>query len=173
MMASNAKRREELLINFASTGELDLSQLRRLLEALEQKVVTGPDGHSDITAPLGSPEELPRLADVSKALAVIEVDDPAHPWNLGALLFRGGRYLEAANEYLVAADRFQQHARDGSGFTGDEDDWSQSSLYHAARSFLRAGMPISAAAVSTRMRGAERTEVLRELRASVTSRAAE
>jgi hypothetical protein len=165
MMASNANRYEELLINFASRGELDVSQLRRLLEGLEQNVVRGPDGHSDITAPLGSTEALPRLVDVSKALAVIETDDPAHPWNLGAVLFRGGRYLDAANEYLVAADRFRQQVEDGGGSTGDEDDWSQSCLYHAARSFLRGGMPLSAAAVSTRLRGDERTEVLRELRA--------
>jgi hypothetical protein len=172
-MTSNAERYNELLIDFASNGELDLGQLRRLLDGLEPNVVRGPGGHSDLSAPLGSTEELPLLADVSKALAVIETDDPAHPWNLGAVLFRAGRYLDAANEYLVAAGRFRQDAEAGTGSTGDEDDWAQTSLYHAARSFLRAGMPISAAAVSTRMNGAERTEVLRELRANVTRRAAE
>ena len=172
-MGGNAQKYEELLIGFALRGELHLAKLRRLLQTVEQTVVRGPDGDSDITAPLGSTDELPLLADVGKALGVIETEDPAHPWNLGGVLFRAGRFLDAANEYLVAADRFRRDAEAGTGSTGDEEEWAETSLYHAARSFLRAGMPLSAAAVSTRMRGVDRTEVLRELRANVTRRAAE
>jgi hypothetical protein len=50
-----------------------------------------------------------------------------------------GRYGEAAQDFLAAADRFDaEHAR-GDGLTGDEDEWATAARHLGAVCLVRAG----------------------------------
>jgi hypothetical protein len=99
------------------------------------------------------------VLDVLAALAVSEPDDPAHPWTRANVLVEVGRYLEAAEEFIVAMERFQaEHAR-GSGLTGDEDEWARSALYHAVKNLALGGQVLAAAAFLPRLEPDDRDEL--------------
>lgn len=99
------------------------------------------------------------VLDSLEALAVIEPDDSSHLWNRAGLLERAGRHLEAAGDFLGAARRFSAEAETESGMTGDESEWAQAALFHAARSFAIGGQPASAAVLLSRLTPQEREEL--------------
>jgi hypothetical protein len=104
----------------------------------------------------------PRLRDVLDALellAVIEPDDPSHPWARGGALGAVGRHLEAASDFLSAADRFARVAEAEIGITGDEADWAESAREHAARHLVLGGQPASAAALLSSLSEESRGEI--------------
>lgn len=82
-----------------------------------------------------------RAMDILRAMELEAADDPAHPWNRGALLKRAGRITEAGEAFLRAALLLE-----GTDLT-DEDtkDWGQAAWYHAAMCFLRTGQLVTAA----------------------------
>jgi hypothetical protein len=106
--------------------------------------------------------EDPRVAfvlDVLAALAVSEPDDPAHPWTRANVLAEVGRYLEAAEDFIVAMERFQaEHAR-GTGMAGDEDEWARSALYHAVKNLALGGQVLAAATLLPRLEPDDRDEL--------------
>jgi hypothetical protein len=106
--------------------------------------------------------EDPRVAfvlDVLAALTVSEPDDPAHPWTRANVLAGVGRHLEAAEEFIVAMERFEaEHAR-GTGMTGDEDEWAQSALYHAVKNLALGGQVLAAAALLPRLESEDQAEL--------------
>lgn len=106
------------------------------------------------------------VLDSLEALAVLEPDDPSHLWNRAGLLVRAGRHLEAADDFLGAARRFTAEAEAGAGMTGDEDEWAQSALFHAAKCFGIGGHGASAAVLLPRLSSRERDELLPLLRGS-------
>lgn len=99
------------------------------------------------------------VLDALEALSVSELDEPSHAWNRGHLLVRAGRHLEAANDFLVAARRFESDADRGGGLTGDEADWAQSAYHHAAKNLLLGGHSASAVALLPRLSPDERVEI--------------
>lgn len=104
----------------------------------------------------------PRLRvvlDALAALSVAEQDDPSHPWARAGLLDRAGRHLEAADDFLAAAARFEREAATGRGETGDEADWAQSALGHAAKNLALGGQPVSAATLLHRLSPDDKLEV--------------
>jgi len=131
-----------------------------------------PEGH-----PFERPEEVdaddPRLTllfDVLGALAVLEPDDGAFPWERGGLLGLFGHHLAAAEDYLMAALLFARDAETGTGVAGDEADTARSALYHAAKNLALAGHLTSAAALVPQLFPEDRAEVeaLVEAKASET-----
>lgn len=116
--------------------------------------------------PVERPEEVdgddPRLQllfDALAALAVLEPDDAAYPWERGGLLSVFGRHLEAADDYLLAARLFERDAATGTGTTGDEGDWAKSALFHAAKNLALGGHPTAAAALLPQLSADDRAEV--------------
>jgi hypothetical protein len=101
------------------------------------------------------------LCDVRLALAILGEDDPAASWNHGLVLAAIGRPEEAAYVFMRAAALFKQAVVEGGeeALTGDESDWSDSSLYHAARQLAR-GRPLPAALLREKIRDeADRAEL--------------
>jgi hypothetical protein len=92
------------------------------------------------------PEALEMALDLLRTLGQIDASDPALPWNRASILSDLGRNVEAAEDYLRAAQRIA--ARDSTiSDTGDED-WQSAALYHASRQFLLAGQVAAAAHVA-------------------------
>jgi hypothetical protein len=102
------------------------------------------------------------VLDALSALSITEPEDPALPWMRAGVLSRVGRFLEAANDFLVAAVLFEAEYRDGTGNTGDEDDWAAVALYHAARSLAFGRHGLAAAALLHRLQPEFKAEI-REL----------
>ena len=104
----------------------------------------------------------PRLAivlDVLEALSLTEPSDPSYSWMRGGVLFKVGRDLEAAEDYLVAARRFTEAARERDHVTGDEEAWAETALYHAARCFALGGHLLAAASLLPRLSPESRDEI--------------
>lgn len=147
---------DELLDSAGDSGSLPASVRDELFElqwSLQREVFGGIDPIDPTDA------RLRIVLDALAALSVAEQDDPSHPWARADLLDRAGRHLEAADDFLVAAVRFEREAATRSGQTGDEEEWAQSALGHAARNLALGGQPVSAAALLHRLTPGARLEV--------------
>jgi hypothetical protein len=98
------------------------------------------------------------VLDALEVLSLTEADDPSHPWARGGFLAQLGRHLEAADDYLVAAERFEEEAL-AAGDTGDEADWARGARAHAARHLALGGQPIAAAALLASLDPEDRQEI--------------
>lgn len=99
--------------------------------------------------------------DCLQALAELEDDDAAHPWNQAGTLSEAGRHLEAAAAYRRAASLFEVEYVGLDELSDDDRDWAESSLYHAAKQYASGGRPLSAAVLAARLKDAElRAEVV-------------
>jgi hypothetical protein len=90
----------------------------------------------------------------------LEPDDPAYPWRAGIILERVSRHHEAALHFLDAARLFLAAQTSEMALTGDEEDWAETSLYHAARNFALAGSRLAAGLLARRLGDTARAEVL-------------
>jgi hypothetical protein len=136
-------------------------KLRTSLFQLQNRVRLSLFNETDhTTQPVG--REDPRVVfvlDVLAALALSEPDDPAHPWTRANVLANVGRNLEAAEEFMIAMERFEaEHAR-GAGMTGDEDEWARSALYHAVKNLALGGQVLAAAALLPRLEEDDQDEL--------------
>lgn len=128
----------------------------RLQHEIFGELPTFPEPRPDV-----SPSDI-RLAfvlDALEALALLEPADPSYPRERASLLFKVGRHLEAAADSLEAARRFEREAADGTGLTGDEEDWARTEFWHAAKNFALAGHPASATALLPRLDEGDREEI--------------
>lgn len=83
------------------------------------------------------------VLDALAALALVQPDEPAHPWNRGALLFELERHGEAAGDKLEAVRRMVIDSDLG-------PDLDRARL-HATLGLLLAAQPLSAAVVAARL----------------------
>jgi hypothetical protein len=88
------------------------------------------------------------LRDIERAMQVVEPDEPAHPWNLGARLYDAERFLEAGHAYYEATRRLERSVLVAAD-PEEEEDWREAAILWAARSFARAGEVVTAAAMVT------------------------
>jgi hypothetical protein len=99
------------------------------------------------------------VLDALSALSIVEPDDSALPWMRAGVLSRVGRFLEAADDFLLAAERFEAEHREGTGVTGDEHDWAAVALFHAARSLALGRHGLAAAALLPRLQPEFQAEI--------------
>jgi len=100
------------------------------------------------------------ILDALEALAVLEPDDPAHSWSRAIVLQAVGRDVEAAKDYLLAAERFDAEHRRGDGLTGDEDEWASTARFQAARSFALAGELVAAQSLLPQLEADDRAALV-------------
>jgi hypothetical protein len=147
-----------------STASALPPEIRDELDALRDELLwslfSGPPTFDERRADL-APDD-PRLTvalDILAALAVAEPDDSSYSWERGGLLFTVGRQLEAADDYLAAAARFAREAEAGTGATGDETDWQEAALYHAAKNLVLGGQALAAATLLAKLSDEFRGEI--------------
>jgi hypothetical protein len=99
------------------------------------------------------------ILDALQTLAILEPDDASHPRARAIVLDAVGRHAEAAKDYLLAAERFDEEFRRGDGLTGDEDDWASTARYKAAKSFALAGDLLAAQSLLPQLEAEDRAEV--------------
>ena len=108
------------------------------------------------------------VLDCLQALAEIDADDAAPPWNQGGTLGEAGRHLEAAAAFRRAATVFEVEVVGLDELTDEERNWAESSLYHAAKHYVEGRRPLSAAILATRLTDEElRAEVVELVQAKV------
>jgi hypothetical protein len=149
------------LRNMLVHGQAPLDErLRRDLFELQNRVRLSLADESERAA--GPSPDDPRVRfvlDVLAALSVSEPDDPSHPWTRANLLADVGRHLEAAEDFMVAMERFHTDHGQATGLTGDEDDWAQSALYHAVKNLALGGQVLAAAALLPRLDADDQDEL--------------
>ena len=102
------------------------------------------------TAMAGEPPEALEMAlDLLRTLGQIDVSDPALPWNRASILSDLGRNVEAAEDYLRAAQRIA--TCDSTISDPADQDWQSAALYHASRHFILAGQAAAAAQAAARI----------------------
>jgi hypothetical protein len=134
----------------------DLEELQHDLQhgLFEGRPVVG-DSHSVAS----DDRRLAILLDALEALSLLEPRDPSYAWDQALILETVGRSLEAARSYLEAAARFEAEQADGTGLTGDEEDWAKTALAKAARCLVTGGQAASAAALLPRLGREDRAEI--------------
>ncbi len=154
----------ELLAASRDQAGLAAPQLRdelfELQNGLQDELFGGPPTPLEPRVDI-APDE-PRLQiilDALEALSIGEPSDPSYPWMRGGVLSTVGRHLEAADDYLVAAERFRRMSESGEELTGDESDWAGSALFHAARNLALGQQPVSAAALLGALPPEDRNEI--------------
>jgi hypothetical protein len=120
-----------------------------------------------VLPPLGEQSEavsdsgrLRMLLDILKALEEMERQDPSYSWTRGLTLSSVRRHGEAAADFLVARARFLEMADSGRRITGDEEDWSISSTWHAARNLAQDGQILAAAVLASELDDTDRAEII-------------
>lgn len=161
-LGSHWRRLRSLLTQAADTGlppdvQGELDELRgELLWSL----FSGPPMFNEQRPDIARDD--PRLTvalDILAALTVADPDESSYPWERGGLLFTIGRHLEAADDYLAAADRFGREAAAGTGATSDEADWRDAAFFHAATNFVLGGHALAGAALLSRLADEDRAKV--------------
>jgi AcrR family transcriptional regulator len=175
MQNESVSRRWRALLERLAQGErLEQDLLDELfeLQATLQKEIFEEPGISSLRPGVDSDD--PRLGvilDVLEALTLSETDEESYAWTRAGILGAVGRHLEAADDYLMAARRFRETVSRGDGVTGDEDDWAETALFHAATSLVLGGHVASAAALLPRLTPEYRKELeplIRESAATAT-----
>jgi hypothetical protein len=145
------RRLVERLAQLAPDPQLieDLDDFQaRLQRLIFGDLPTFPEPRPDVAA---ADPRLGVVLDALETLALLEPRDPSYPRERGALLFKVGRNLEAADDFLEAARRFEQEAVDGTGLTGDEEDWAATALGDAAKNLALGGQRAAATALLLRL----------------------
>jgi hypothetical protein len=155
------RRRNDLvrMLRDRNGGSHDVVDALENLNADLRAELFGPPGTA---APESIDPTDPRLQvvlDVLGALALIESDDPSYTWERAGVLFAARRHLEAADDYLEAARRFQAGAESGSVVTGDETDWAETAIFHAAKNLALGGHSTAASALLPQLSPEDRAEV--------------
>ena len=152
--------------------EPDADELFEFQQGLQVELFGEP---ADFSAPLAPgathDHRFEVLLDALQALADLEPTEPAHPWMRATILSSAGRHLEAADDFVLASQRFADVARSRNGLTGDEDDWAESALYRAATSRICAGHYLSASLLLPGLSPENGREVAAELEAALSREA--
>lgn len=141
-------------------SEATLEALDALQESLQIEVFGEPPFYGTRRTDV-SPDDpkLVRLLDALLALAIIEPSDPAFFWTRAGALFAVGRHMEAAQDFLAAAERFKQLANTPDQVTDDEGDWAATALFHAAKNLVLSGCTISSEALAKQLSGDDKDEI--------------
>jgi hypothetical protein len=152
------RRATEAFGRAAAAGTVSARELHDFQLGLQWDVFGGPasERREDIDA---NDPRVQAILDALEALSLIEPGDPSHPWSRANVLQALGRHSEAAKDYLLAAERFDEEDARADGPTGDEADWAADARLHAARSFALAGKPVAAQSLLPRLDAAGRAEV--------------
>ena len=110
---------------------LDLDAVRHLQAGAARQALDGNAHATDA------------VLDVLAALSYVEPDEPAHPWNRGALLFEAERSLEAAADKLVAAARMEA--------ANEAANEIERCRFHACLGYMLGDHPLAAAVVTSRL----------------------
>lgn len=148
---------------------LDVSALDQLQRELETEIFGWPPEPSHDKVKLAGEARVSALLDVLDVLARLEPDESAHPWKRAGILSAIGRHLESARDYFSAYERFVVEAEQGTGITGDEEDWATSALSHGAEEFARGGELMTAAFLAIRLPEDERREAISLIRQRLSS----
>lgn len=138
------------------------------LSDLRAELFGWPPSYGDVSI---SPEDA-RLVAVLDSLDALIIDSPsdaAYPWMRAGILSAVGRHLEAAKDFLIAAQRFVEESREPNPQTGDEADWAQAALLRAGQSFVLGGEPLAAAVLLTRLTDDDRAKLVELLTARLGS----
>lgn len=147
-----------LLEAWAPTGDSRLPLVQGLLDGkpLDLDAVRHLQAGAARQALDGNEHATEAVLDVIAALSYAEPDEPAHPWNRGALLFEAERPLEAAAEKLVAAARME---------AGNEAPAEvERANFHACLGYMLGDHPMAASVVASRLpEGEQRVEAVKLL----------
>jgi hypothetical protein len=139
----------------AAAGTISARELHDFQLGLQTEVFGGHAIERRADLARGDPR-VQAILDALEALAVLEPDDPSHPWSRAIVLQAVGRDGEAAKDYLLAAERFDEEHRRGEGVTGDEDEWASAARFQAARSLALAGELVAAQSLLPRLEAEDR-----------------
>jgi hypothetical protein len=150
-LSPQAQTRLRAVEHDLSSGTPSLEGLQRLQSVLEVEVFGDEprymEGRPDVSP---TDERLGLLIDSLVAMSALDDEDPSYFWSLGAILFSVGRYFEAGLSFDEAGFRSIRLASSASGLA-DEDDWAETSFYHAGRSFALSGSALAAIAYTRRL----------------------
>ena len=149
-----------LLEAWAPTGDSRLPLVEALMDgkALNLEAARHLQAGAARQALDGNEHATDAVLDVLAALSYVEVDEPAHMWNRGALLFEAERSLEAAADKLVAAARMEA--------ANEAPDEIERARFHACLGYMLGDHPLAAAVVASRLTAEEeRGEAIKLLEA--------
>lgn len=159
----DAERRDDVALvleRWAPTGDSRLSLVQALLDGkpLDLDAARHLQAGAARQALDGNEHATDAVLDVLATLAYAEPDEPAHPWNRGALLFEAERPLEGAAEKLSAAARMAA--------ANESPEEINRSRFHACLGYMLGDHPMAAAVIASRLpQGADKAEAVRLLEA--------
>jgi tetratricopeptide (TPR) repeat protein len=136
-------REENRMVEEAlAAGSPIIDELFGIQGRLARELFGTPPNYNNRTDLLGDS----RL-DALQALEILDPEDGSLPRARGLALEAVGRHAEAAQAFLLAAERLDNEYLRGDGSTGDENDWANWSRFRAAKQFAIQGRRLAARSV--------------------------